>query len=117
MRFYVLMCVIAVLVLSTLGCQSTDFGQSAPIQGASDYSLNGREIHPPNQALVENPYAFPVKITWQDKEKRIEPHGQWYAPYEGEKTTGPMRVWKLDAAGNPGAELTIDRHGRRYRVM
>jgi hypothetical protein len=92
-----------VLFTSTLtGCQG--LGQSQPIEGASEYNLGGREINPPNQVRVDNPYSFPVKIVWQDKEIILPPHSQRLIIFEGLDKPGSIRVWKIDA--NDAKKLT-----------
>ncbi len=98
--------VAVVLFLAAGGCNP--FKSSAPIAGAPDYSLNGKEIHPPNQVLVQNPYDFPVKITWLGKEEGVAlpAHGQRYILFVGMNEPGAIKTYKIMDKDQAGAELT-----------
>lgn len=81
---------LVLFVFGLVGCQSQG------VDGGSKYSLGEREIHPPNQVRMDNPYDFPVKISWQrDKEMVLGPHSQTYIIFEGELKPGQVRINKM----------------------
>src|SRR4051812_34535584 len=87
-------------VLFCTGCESLGIGQAHGIDGGSDYNLNGKEITPPNQVRVDNPYSFPVNVTWQkNKTIILAPHSQKLILFEGMTEPGPITVWKNDEKG------------------
>ncbi|MBX4210613.1 hypothetical protein KW783_01425 [Candidatus Parcubacteria bacterium] len=92
-------------VLVSSGCQTVGLGPSKSLPGGSDYSLDGKEITPPNQVLVMNPYTFSVKVLWQDKEITLAPHSQQYILFRGMTEPGPIRAWETDASGGKLMEL------------